>query len=384
MKHARPTFLSASFWNMLLAFVLVGAAFSVYFQQSPGGCGDYPQNFQVTFAGMGIGAVVALLFYIGYPRIPNAFIAQPFLLVVIRYFLASIILSYGFAKVFAAQFPHLMANMDARMIELTPMRVAWAFFGYSKGYQIFLGWGEVIPALLLLFRRTTLLGSILMFTVMLNVFLVNIFFDVCVKVNSGIYTLLALYIMLQETPRLWNFFFTQRITGPRVDPVLESPRWLKWAGRIANYGALAYIAWTAGQGAWNTYNFTHAQAQTPVQGPWKAGVVEVWKEDQWQPCNLADSLCADRIFFDGYNGVIQSNHVRDRFRFAMDSATHRLTVNFTNNRNEWNTPPVSWKYEMVAGDSLRLWIKWKSDSLSLTCWRRKEKLTRYGFSSQSK
>src|SRR4051812_43069421 len=197
--------------NCLMGFMLIGAAFSVFFQKSPGGCGDYPQNFEVLYEGMGLSAGLAIVFLALYAKIPNAFAVQSLLITIIRYYLASIILSYGFAKVFTSQFPHLMANMDARFIELSPMRVAWSFFGYSRGYQIFLGWGEVIPAALLLFRRTTLLGALIMFVVMLNVFLVNIFFDVCVKLNSGIYTVLAKYLLLQEFNRLWNFFIVNKI-----------------------------------------------------------------------------------------------------------------------------------------------------------------------------
>jgi uncharacterized membrane protein YphA (DoxX/SURF4 family) len=176
MLTNRPTILTVNFWNLLTGFCLTGAACSVWFQQSPGGCGDYPQNFEVLFKGMGIGGSLFLVYYLIYPKIPHASVAQPILLTVIRFFLAYTILGYGYAKVFAGQFPHTMANMDARLVELSPMRVAWAFFGYSKGYQEFLGWGEVIPAVLLLFRRTTLIGALMMFIVILNVFLVNIFF----------------------------------------------------------------------------------------------------------------------------------------------------------------------------------------------------------------
>jgi hypothetical protein len=157
----KPTILSPTFWNHVAGFALVGAALSVYFQESLGGCGDYPEHFVLLYQGMGMGAVVGLVFNIIWDRIPNAFIVQPALVTLIRYYLAFIIFSYGFAKVFAGQFPHTMANMDARFVELSPMRVAWAFFGYSRGYQEFLGWGEVVPALLLLFRRTALLGALM-------------------------------------------------------------------------------------------------------------------------------------------------------------------------------------------------------------------------------
>ena len=90
-----------------------------------------------------------------------------------------------------------------------------------------------------------------------------------------------------------------------------------------------------------------------------------------------DSLYADRVFFDGFNGVIKSDFIRDRFRFSIDSVNHTLTVNFTNLRNEWNTPPVTWRYEKPSEDSLHLWGTWKNKSLMMKCALRKEKLMRY-------
>jgi hypothetical protein len=288
------------------------------------------------------------------------------------------IFSYGFAKVFAGQFPHTMANMDARFVELSPMRVAWAFFGYSRGYQEFLGWGEVIPSVLLLFRRTTLIGALLMFVVMLNVFLINIFFDVCVKINSGIYASLALYILLQEFGRLWNFFIANKITGPRVDLLLEKPKWLSISGKIASYLIIGYILYETGNGAIQYYKYSKLHVTpTAMQGAWKTVNVLQEVDKKWQPLDPSDSLYANRLFFDGFNGVIKSDFIRDRFRFSVDTAAQVLTVNFTNLRNEWNTPPVVWKYIKPTPDSLHLWATWKNKSLMMKCAVRKEQLTRY-------
>lgn len=373
-----PSPLSWPFWNSVIGFMLVGAALSVYFQKSLGGCGDYPEHFILLYEGIGIGAVFGILFMVAFPFIPNGFIVQPVVLTLIRYYLAFIIFSYGFAKVFAGQFPHTMANMDARFAELTPMRVAWAFFGYSKGYQQFLGWGEVVPAVLLLFRRTTLIGALIMFVVMLNVFLVNIFFDVCVKINSGIYTALAFYILMQEFGRLGNFFIANKITDPRIDLTLEEPRWLKIGGLIVTYLLLGYIIYTTGDTAINYYKYSKTQVTpTSVQGAWRTVAVQEENNQQWKPLAQTDSLFVDRLFFDGFNGVIKSDFIRDRFRFSIDSATHQLTVNFTNLRNEWNIPPVTWRYEKPSVDSLHVWGVWKGKSLMMKCVMRKEKLTRY-------
>src|SRR5436190_15570765 len=105
MYSPRPSLSSIFFWNTFFSFVLTGAAFSVFFQKSPGGCGDYPQNFQVLYQGMGMSAALGLIFLFFYSKIPNAFAVQSLLITIIRYYLASIILGYGFAKVFTSQFP---------------------------------------------------------------------------------------------------------------------------------------------------------------------------------------------------------------------------------------------------------------------------------------
>lgn len=378
MKSQRPHLYQVEFWNTVAAFVLTGAAFSVFFQQSPGGCGDYPQNFEVLYFGMGAGLAGAILFLALYPLIPHPWTGTSILVTIIRLYLASVLFSYGFSKVFASQFPHLMANMDARMIELTPMRVAWAFFGYSREYQMFLGWGEVIPAALLLFRRTMLIGSILMFAVMLNVFLINIFFDVCVKLNSGIYTVLALYLMLQETGRLWKFFFANQPVPGRVGRMDELPKRWRITGYVLYALALGYVVWTAGQYVVQVYGYASTQkAVTEVEGAWRASSITDLTASQPTAKNPTDSLCANRVFFDGYNGVIQSQWVRDRFRFSILPDSGRLTVTFTNNRNEWNTAAVTWLYEMKHPDSLLVTGRWRTDSVRLVLVKRKEKLTRY-------
>jgi len=374
----KPTLLSPTFWNHVTGFALVGAALSVYFQRSLGGCGDYPEHFVLLYQGMGIGAIAGLIFNLVWDRIPHAVIVQPTLVTLIRYYLAFIIFGYGFAKVFAGQFPHMMANMDARFIELSPMRVAWAFFGYSRGYQEFLGWGEVVPALLLLFRRTALLGALMMFVVMLNVFLINIFFDVCVKINSGIYTALSFYLLLQEFPRLWSFFITNTNTPARIDVKLENPKWLRISGQVLNYLLLAYILYATGTGAYSYLQYSKTQVtETPLQGAWRTIKVVSLADSTEVSLEPADSLWANRLFFDGNNGVIRSDFIRDRFRFNLDSIPNQVTVRFTNPRNEWNIPPVTWQFDRPHSDTLLVTGPWKSKTLRMICVLRKEKLTRY-------
>jgi len=88
----------------------------------------------------------------------------------------------------------------------SPMGLLWTFMGASPGYQMFAGAAEVVGGLLLLFRRTTLLGALVVAAVMSNVFAMNVFFDVPVKLYSFHYLLLAILLTLPDLPRLISLF----------------------------------------------------------------------------------------------------------------------------------------------------------------------------------
>jgi len=191
---------AATLWGALLGSVLypLGASLGLWpaLVRQNGTCGDDPADFTMAGTGAAIGllvggAVVAWQLRRGRGRAFGAVAVD-----LLRFYLALTLLGYGLSKVWATQFPSLWANLDTPTSELTPMRVAWLFFGYSQPYQQFLAWAEVVPALLLLPRRTATLGALLAITVMANVFALNIFFDICVKLQSGLYLASALLIFL--------------------------------------------------------------------------------------------------------------------------------------------------------------------------------------------
>jgi hypothetical protein len=82
---------------------------------------------------------------------------------------------YGVVKLFQGQFsaPSLEA-LTTPLGELPPMRLLWLFMGYSKPYIFFGGFLETAGGLLLFFRRTALLGALMVAAVMLNVVMLNL------------------------------------------------------------------------------------------------------------------------------------------------------------------------------------------------------------------
>lgn len=148
----------------------------------------------------------------------------------IRYWLAIELISYGMYKVIQIQFlPPTLYDLDQPLGNSTPMGLAWKFFGHSATYNLFMGLAEVIPGILLLFRRTTLAGALLAIGVMTNVFVLNLTYDIPVKQFSGHLLLTAIVIAAPELRRLGQFLSGSHIVQPSTlyKPVF-SKRWQRY------------------------------------------------------------------------------------------------------------------------------------------------------------
>src|SRR5262249_51539780 len=81
--------------------------------------------------------------------------------ILVRFFLIEMMFGYGFAKIFAMQFPEPDTyRLNQHLGDMSPMGLLWTFMGYSVPYQVFTGAVEVLGGLLLVSRRTTFLGAL--------------------------------------------------------------------------------------------------------------------------------------------------------------------------------------------------------------------------------
>ncbi|WP_026628905.1 hypothetical protein [Dyadobacter alkalitolerans] len=83
--------------------------------------------------------------------------------VIVRYQLAMSMFTYGFIKIFPMQMPEpSISQLATPLGEFTSMRFAWLFIGSSPSYEIFSGICEVLGGLLMLSRRTTAFGAMIL------------------------------------------------------------------------------------------------------------------------------------------------------------------------------------------------------------------------------
>jgi len=150
-----------------------------------------------------------------------------------RYYLALYLVIYGFAKFYDGQFVFPdVGRLEQKIGDASPMGLLWTFMGYSKAYTVFSGVCEVVAGLLLLFRRTTVLGGLISFMVMTNVAMLNFAYDVPVKLFSTHLVLISIFIISPNILNLIRFFFFNKAATLNVEPMEVKNKWLRY-GRVA-------------------------------------------------------------------------------------------------------------------------------------------------------
>ncbi len=116
-------------------------------------------------------------------QLPTAGINH-FLGLLIRYLTAFNIASFGWKKLLGLQFVVPAAIASQPLNQQSGEWLTWYYFGYSPGFGLVIALIQLVGAGLLLFRRTLLLGAMLLAAVLFNLTLINIFYHL----NAGALT----------------------------------------------------------------------------------------------------------------------------------------------------------------------------------------------------
>lgn len=189
----------------------LGKLFNISIFDISNGSGDTTYDYFRILVLLFVSAVLFLIFLIKNRKLENTKL-RVWTFTTLRYALAVYLFIYGLSKVFPLQFGNGLHayTLTKTYGEASPMNLLWTFMGYSRPYTIFAGLSEVTAGLLLVFRKTTLLGALLSFGVMLNVFLLNLFYDVPVKLFSGHLLLFSLLFILYYSRSLFDFFILNK------------------------------------------------------------------------------------------------------------------------------------------------------------------------------
>jgi len=232
-------------------------------------------------------------------------------LALIRMCLGGQFLLYGAGKLIPVQMPApSLASLLRPYGQLSPNWVLWLQVGSSYPYEIALGAVEVAAGLLLFWPRTATLGAVLAFASMAQVFLLNMTFDVSVKILSFQLLGLALVLLAPQAKRLANVLILQRPSPPATQPALfNTPR----AAKVATAVQVGLAAWVlAGTLLLSglDWHYASGQPKPELYGIWTVTDFTLngnslppltTQKDRWQRLIIEDT---DRLNYQQMNGEI--------------------------------------------------------------------------------
>jgi uncharacterized membrane protein YphA (DoxX/SURF4 family) len=235
-----------------VAVVEVGRwVFGVDLTVFPNGSGDTTYNYVELVFELALAVMLATGWHLWQRRGPVSPRTQDHVTMLVRFVLGATMLSYGWAKVFPNQMP---APGPERLLnsigQTSPMGLLWTFMGASTPYQIFAGVGEVVGGVLLFWRRTALLGALVLVGVLVNVVALNFCYDVPVKLYSSHLLAMALFVVSPHVPRLLNVLLLNRPADAcELRPFPLQRRWVRGAALAAKVVfVLAYGVYPIYQG----------------------------------------------------------------------------------------------------------------------------------------
>jgi hypothetical protein len=158
----------------------------------------------------------------------------------VRYVLALTVFAYAIFKVFPTQFS---LPSPSRLVQTygasSRMGLLWTFMGTSPAYQMFAGWAELMGCMLLMSRRTTTLGALVLLAILTNVLLMDVCYDVPAKLCVIHLLGMAVFLLAPNAVRLVDVFARNRPV-PAVD-LGPAPSRGRIAAKIAFVASVLYF-----------------------------------------------------------------------------------------------------------------------------------------------
>ena len=313
-----------------------------------------------------ISGLIALIWSLLDRHRPNYERAHEWFRIYLRYALAAVMLSYGFSKIFLVQFPSYPLPALIRPLgDFTRNDLFWMAMGASREYQFFTGLVEALGGLLLLWRRTTTLGALILFAGLTNVVMINFTYQIGVLLPSTVYLLMAVAILAPEARRLIDVVVFNRPVVPSTHAMPPQPGRSHWRALALK---AVVVAWLVGSSAYAEYRayfkFSDGAPRPATYGIYKVDEFSLAGEPS------VAAVSGERAwlqFVVGQYGVgaiqTRDGSVR-RFEIVEDSSRRRLR--FTGWDDESDSLTVHYRREadgrlFVAGrmkrDSIEAWLR---------------------------
>src|ERR1039457_5649910 len=134
------------------------------------------------------------------------------------------------------------------------MGVRWSSVGLAPAYETFAGCAEVLAGILLIIPGTTMLGAMGCLADSIQIFTLNMTYDVPVKLFSFHLILMCLFLLAPELRRLADFLVLNRAPGASAQTALLATR---RANRISVSAQISFGILLLGANAYGSWSQWH-------------------------------------------------------------------------------------------------------------------------------
>ncbi|HTS10700.1 MAG TPA: hypothetical protein VMH00_01155 [Candidatus Limnocylindrales bacterium] len=316
------------------------------------GSGDKTFDWVMTFSLLVIAVIGTLVWSVLDRRRENYAKMYKWFRVFVRFMLASEMFLYGFDKLIPLQMPFpFLTKLLEPYGNFSPMAVLWYSIGASTAYEIFAGCAEVLGGVLLLAPRTATLGALVCLADLIQVFMLNMTYDVPVKLFSFHLILLAVFLLAPDLGRLADFFLRARPAAASAEPKLfRTAR----SNRIAVAAQIVFGVYLIGMNlyqakdAWHEYG--GGRQKSALYGIWEVQQMSI--DGKERPALLDDKDRWRRLVFDFVKGV-SLEHMDETFAgygAAIDEKAKSLELTSPKDK-KWK---ATFTFERPAADELVL------------------------------
>jgi hypothetical protein len=271
----------------------------------------------------------------------------------IRFALATEMFVYGFNKVIPVQmsFPFLTVLVEPYG-NFSPMASLWYSIGASRSYEIFAGSAEVLGGLLLIFPRAVTFGGLVCLADLAQVFVLNMTYDVPVKLVAFHFMLFAIFVLAPDLRRLINFFFLGSATeAPASTPLFQGTAANHLAIRLQVAFGVYLMAMNISGAIQAWYSYGDGQPKPVLYGIWD--VEQMTSDGQTRSPLLTDYDRWRRIIIN-FTAQTSFQRMDDSFavfRSSIDEENQTITL-IKGTGKSWRSTILA--YDRPAPDQLLL------------------------------
>jgi uncharacterized membrane protein YphA (DoxX/SURF4 family) len=308
------------------------------------GSGDTTYEYVMAFCFLVFALATTLAWSMLDTRRANYEKLERWLRLVLRVGLGAFLILYGGMKVIQAQMPPpALSTLTETYGQSSPMHLLWTFMGASRGYNAFAGGSEMLAGLLLFVPMFTTIGALVAIGVMSNVFMLNMCYDVPVKLFSFHLLLMAMVLAAPDLRSLAGLFLFRQRVELRLNPPLFRRKWLNRTLLGLQFALCLLVTSGALYAAHKGAQFQSKTVPPPLYGVWSVDLYSI--DGKSIPASPSDKARWQRVILDKswLMTAETGDGVRQHFSLQVDENKKGLTLSKFSDQN--------WKADFIYQDS---------------------------------